>query len=414
MKGGLVSPRAEPRRKLLKSLLLILVAWLVIPPLARSNPSRSSPLFPIPPSMEASVAFWKRVYSEFSTREYILHDKEDLSIIYDVVDVVRLFGGREPSSQEAVQAIERVKDRYVAALARLGSGRSPADPPSWEERQVLKALRCPCPPQVFAKAAEQIRVQKGLKEEFLAGLERGRIYAPRMARIFRRYGVPEELVVLSLVESFFNPKAVSKAGAVGIWQFVKATGRRFLTITPYRDERNDPYRATEAAARLLRENYELLGNWPLAITAYNYGQVGMLRAKERVGSDRLEEIIASHEGKTFGFAVKNFYAEFLAALDLWEAHGGDAVVAAVSAKRGRTREALAKGEERRPSSRGPERGRKRVLVKRFHRVRPGETLWQIAKVYQTSPAALKKANKIQNPRHLKPGRRLLIPEAGEA
>jgi len=364
--------------------------------------------------MEASVAFWKRVYSEFSTREYILHDKEDLSIIYDVVDVVRLFGGREPSSQEAVQAIERVKDRYVAALARLGSGRSPADPPSWEERQVLKALRCPCPPQVFAKAAEQIRVQKGLKEEFLAGLERGRIYAPRMARIFRRYGVPEELVVLSLVESFFNPKAVSKAGAVGIWQFVKATGRRFLTITPYRDERNDPYRATEAAARLLRENYELLGNWPLAITAYNYGQVGMLRAKERVGSDRLEEIIASHEGKTFGFAVKNFYAEFLAALDLWEAHGGDAVVAAVSAKRGRTREALAKGEERRPSSRGPERGRKRVLVKRFHRVRPGETLWQIAKVYQTSPAALKKANKIQNPRHLKPGRRLLIPEAGEA
>lgn len=410
-----MSQKAEPKRRPLRILLLVFAVWLLIPPLLWSSPSKSSSLFPTPPSLEASVAFWKRVYREFSTKEYILHDREDLSVIYDVVNVVEHFGGREPSSQEAMKAMQRVKERYAAVLARLGSGGPPSDPPMREEGRVFEALGCPCPPQVFTKAAERIRAQKGLKEEFLTGLERGRIYAPRMARIFRRYGVPEELVVLSLVESFFNPKAVSKAGAVGIWQFVRETGRQFLTITADRDERKDPYLATEAAAKLLRENYELLGNWPLAITAYNYGRVGMLQAKEKVGSDQLEEIIANHDGRTFGFAVKNFYAEFLAVLDLWEVHGGDVVVASVSAKPSRKRGAVAKVEKRRtlPSVSG-QRKEKASEVKRFHRVKPGETLWQIAKAYQTTPAALKKANKIQNPRQLRPGRRLVIPEAKQA
>ncbi|MBI3989506.1 MAG: transglycosylase SLT domain-containing protein [candidate division NC10 bacterium] len=405
----------EPKRRAFGILLLVLAVWLLIPPLAWSSPPKSSSLFPTPPSLEASVAFWKRVYTEFSTKEYLLHDREDFSVIYDVVNVVELLGEREPSFQEAMKAMQPVKERYAAVLTRLGWGGLPSDPLTREEKHVFEALKCPCPPEVFAKAAEQIRVQKGLKEEFLAGLERGKIYAPKMARIFRRYSVPEELVVLSMVESFFNPKAVSKAGAVGIWQFITGTGRRFLTITPDRDERKDPYLATEAAAKLLRENYELLGNWPLAITAYNYGRMGMLQAKEKVGSDQLEEIIVNHEGRAFGFAVKNFYAEFLATLDLWETYGGDAVVASVSAKLSPKRETVAKvGGKLASSPVSGEKKGKTSKVKRFHRVKPGETIWQIAKAYQTTPTALKKANKIQNPRQLRPGRRLVIPEAKQA
>jgi membrane-bound lytic murein transglycosylase D len=81
------------------------------------------------------------------------------------------------------------------------------------------------------------------------------------------------------------------------------------------DERLDPLRATEGAARFLKENYELLGSWPLAITAYNHGPGGMARARQRHGVD-MPEIIENYESRTFGFASKNFYAEFLAAMDI--------------------------------------------------------------------------------------------------
>lgn len=112
------------------------------------------------------------------------------------------------------------------------------------------------------------------------------------------------------------PRARSKAGAVGLWQFIKATGKRYLTITRRRDDRRDPIRATEAAARLLKHNYEALGSWPLAITAYNHGKEGMLAARVAVGSSAIEDIISGYTGPRFGFASRNFYAEFLAALEV--------------------------------------------------------------------------------------------------
>jgi hypothetical protein len=75
-------------------------------------------------------------------------------------------------------------------------------------------------------------------------------------------------------------------------------------------------RATEAAARLLRNNYETLGSWPLAIVAYNHGHAGIQAASAAVGSNAIEDIVARYTGPRFGFASKNFYAEFLAALDV--------------------------------------------------------------------------------------------------
>jgi membrane-bound lytic murein transglycosylase D len=104
----------------------------------------------------------------------------------------------------------------------------------------------------------------------------------------------------------------SSAGALGIWQFTRSTGREFLKITRYRDDRLDPVRSTEAAAELLLSNYQALGSWPLAITAYNYGTAGMERAASEFGSDYVK-IVQNYTGEHFGFAVKNYYAEFLAA-----------------------------------------------------------------------------------------------------
>jgi membrane-bound lytic murein transglycosylase D len=147
-------------------------------------------------------------------------------------------------------------------------------------------------------------------------MHRARELLPRLLAILRRHNVPEEVAALPLVESGFNPQARSKAGAVGLWQFIAPTGRRYLTITRRRDDRRDPIRATEAAARLLKHNYEALGSWPLAIMAYNHGTEGILAAQAVVGSSAVDEIIARYTGPRFGFASKNFYAEFLAALEV--------------------------------------------------------------------------------------------------
>jgi membrane-bound lytic murein transglycosylase D len=101
-----------------------------------------------------------------------------------------------------------------------------------------------------------------------------------------------------------------------MWQFMPDTGKKFLRITDTVDERRDPLVSTRAAARLLGENRKLLGTWPLAITAYNHGTEGIFRAIDVVGTRDLVEIIRRYQSPTFGFASKNFYAEFLAASDI--------------------------------------------------------------------------------------------------
>lgn len=97
---------------------------------------------------------------------------------------------------------------------------------------------------------------------------------------------------------------------------MRSTGRLFLAINPSVDERNDPLRATEAAAKLLKINFETLGKWPLAVTAYNHGRQGMVRAVSQVGSDRLEDVIEGYSGRAFGFASGNFFACLLAAIEV--------------------------------------------------------------------------------------------------
>jgi membrane-bound lytic murein transglycosylase D len=135
-----------------------------------------------------------------------------------------------------------------------------------------------------------------------------------MERIFDAEGVPTEITRLPLVESCFDIHAYSKVGAAGVWQFMPGTGRRFLRIDDAVDERLDPLAATRAAARFLRESYNNLGTWPLAIKAYNHGPAGIARAVRETGTTDVATIIESYRGPSFKFASRNFYPEFLAAL----------------------------------------------------------------------------------------------------
>jgi hypothetical protein len=157
-----------------------------------------------------------------------------------------------------------------------------------------------------------------------------------------------------------------------------------MKVNRQRDERLDPPKATRAAARLLMDNYNALGSWPLAITAYNHGRGGMMRAQNRVGSD-LTAIINEYDGPLFGYASMNFYAEFVAAVDIYEHHQqyfGELVLDTPS--------------KTSPAARPVQVAKAKAPSTDKYKVRRGDTLWEIAERFGTSIKELMEMNNLSN------------------
>ncbi len=278
---------------------------LVAPP----TPARASTeAIPFPAELQKDVDFWIRVYSEVSTSEGLLHDARDLSIVYRKLEFER-----DIQPRQRRDAVDEERKKIEGMLRRLASG---AGNLSSEERRIKEAFGAKATAASFREAADNVRFQLGQSDRFREGLERSGIWEGHIERTFARLGLPPELAALPHVESSFDPTAYSKVGAAGMWQFMPGTGKLYLRIDDAVDERMDPFRATEAAAQLLEFNYNLLGSWPLALTAYNHGAAGMRRARDAMGTTDIATIVRNYKSRSFGFASRNFYVSFLAALTI--------------------------------------------------------------------------------------------------
>lgn len=262
--------------------------------------------FPEYEVIKPNVTFWEQVYSKYNTTQGIVHDCIQPHIIYEIIKLEPEYA--RDAHRINKKRMKKAKKHYQSILKRLAANSKVTDA---ESREIALLFGPKAKSRDFRKASYRIRCQVGQRDRFEKGLIRSGAYIDQIREIFKAHGLPEDLAYLPHVESSFNTKAYSKSGAAGIWQFTRSTGKRFMAIDYEIDERRDPIIASHAAAELLKKNYEKLGSWPLAITAYNHGATGMKRAKRRHGSYPV--IFQSYRSRTFKFASRNFYSEFIAA-----------------------------------------------------------------------------------------------------
>tara|TARA_R110000824_G_scaffold7892_7_gene35995 strand:+ start:15529 stop:17670 length:2142 start_codon:yes stop_codon:yes gene_type:complete len=257
--------------------------------------------FPVPDNIRPAINFWIKVYTEADTESGFLHDSENLSIIYTKLTRDR-------------SVINSTREEIAADLRVLASGKRSGL--SRSQQEILSLWPADVSNDRLTRAAGNVRWQLGQRDRFIEGLQRAGAYREHIENVVRSKGMPVELAILPHVESSFHPGAYSSAAATGMWQFVRSTAQRFMRVDYIVDERLDPYTATYGAMELLEFNHNALGTWPLALTAYNHGANGIARAVRDVGSNDIGRIISEYKGPRFGFASRNFYPQFLAALQV--------------------------------------------------------------------------------------------------
>jgi membrane-bound lytic murein transglycosylase D len=287
------------------------------------------------------------------------------------------------------------------------------------------------------------------REVFQRWLDRSARYIPLMKDIFRAKNMPEDLVYVAMIESGFNPYAVSWAKAVGPWQFMPATGKLYgLKIDWWIDERKDPIKSTQAAAEHLKDLHNLFGSWPLALASYNAGAGKVQRAVLRTRSDDFWDLKASRYIRK---ETKNYVPKYMAATII--AKNPEAYGFTVSAYEPLTFDEvmLEESTDLRLIARcanctyeeikelNPEirrwvtpphyspyvlrlpTGRKEAFLANFaaippeqkikwerHEVRRGETLAALAKQYNTTPEVIRDINGLKK-NSVSPGKHILIP-----
>lgn len=279
--------------------------------------------FPTDPFVRRQVRFWEAIFQKYKSNSIVIHDVDDPLAMVDVIDFDRYITNDDKvtsiEDSDQTTLVKKYIDRYNIAVERFVKLKDEALKFGAIEQRLFEVYSRE--PQMLAKLYSgniRFRGQGGLADTFIAAVNRAQDYMPYMEETFRKYGLPVTLTRLPFVESMFNLNAKSKVGASGLWQFMPETAREYMYVGQLIDERNNPFKATHGAAQLFLANYKELGAWPLAVTAYNHGRGGMSRAMKELRTAQLGTIITNYKSPSFGFASKNFYAEFLAAARTYE------------------------------------------------------------------------------------------------
>lgn len=187
-------------------------------------------------------------------------------------------------------------------------------------KQRLKAMNGKSPFNIeYNQGLENIikSFLKNRKKSFSRLMALSEYYFPIFEDAFARQNVPLEIKYLAVVESALNPKAVSKMGATGIWQFMYGTGKQYaLKIDSYIDERSDPLKATAAASEYMTKMYNIFGDWELVLASYNSGPGNVTKAIRRSGGKTSYWDIRNHLPKE----TQGYVPAFLATMYLFEYH----------------------------------------------------------------------------------------------
>jgi|GEM_PF-4143488 len=229
-----------------------------------------------------SVVFWYMIYTKVDSSLVVIHDKNDLSLIYDVVEVTR-----------AQQRLREIKQR-LQRLSNLSKqkklfGRDELNKVSSSLRKGSSAF--------YRELIENVRTQTGQRDRIEAGLSRSGPYEKFLIQLTQEMKIPRELKSISFLESSFNPRATSRVGAKGVWQLMPGIGRKLLPKSSQIDYRENVALSSVSAFHLLKQNFRILKNWEKSITAYNSG---------------LGQFIGKKNNRRIRFASRNFYPEFLA------------------------------------------------------------------------------------------------------
>lgn len=275
--------------------------------------------FPFPDELGPAVHFWRQVFGVWSRSQVVLHDDEHMGVIYEVIELPGEVGERQTEEQRAY--VDERRRQLQARLRKLESTARARATLSEAEGRLMDRIVQGADRGALWGAAERIRSQRGMRERFRRGVEISGRYISAFRRIFKEAGLPQDLAYLPHVESSFQMNARSSVGAAGVWQFMPDTGRLFMQVNSAVDERMDPILAAHGAAAYLGRAYDRLGDWGLAVTSYNHGVEGVATARAQHGAD-IGRIVQRYHGRAFGFASRNFYAEFLAVRHILADIGG--------------------------------------------------------------------------------------------
>ena len=280
------------------------------------SPAKITENFDVPEDLARRFHFWRSVYSYWGSDQYLVHLSEYPEVVLEMLDSSRL--SDEMSDLEKYDYVKNVykiqKKAYRRLLRQMHKYRNTPEKFTPAMVRVASYMAHIEDKNKYREAARGIRIQRGQRDFIKSGLHTASKYLGHIEQNFVDNDVPVELALIAFVESSFNLLARSKVGASGVYQIMPSTGKQYLKVGNGIDERNDPIKASLAAAKLFALNYKILNSWPLAVTAYNHGVGGIKRGVRRSGSGDLSEIIQSYNGRAFGFASKNFYTSFLGVL----------------------------------------------------------------------------------------------------